>query len=179
MVIVMRPAPRSNAARARAHLALVAACAVIPLLPAACRDRESRVPRTSVDSLTVAGRAEHETQVVLLVTPDSADVERLRARLGADFEVVADDANWYRAQALQLLDSLRIPHRDAPRGRRTFLVDGQPRTFDWSNVARDWFAIVYDGRHLPRVVADIDLPEALAPFTGTAPASRDTTPRTP
>src|SRR5215216_2362932 len=50
--------------------------------------------------------AEYTSQIVLLVSPDSLEVERLLAERGEDFYVIADDAMWYRALARALLDSL-------------------------------------------------------------------------
>lgn len=105
--------------------------------------------------------------VVLLVSPDSLEVDRLRRELGDDFYVTADDAMWYRAEALALLDRLGIPHRDVGRGAARFLVDGEPRVVSWEATGRAWFSIVYDGRAEPKLASDIDLREAVSNFPRT------------
>ena len=108
--------------------------------------------------------ADYSEPIVLFVTPDSAEIHRLQQQLGDDFFVVADDAMWYRAAAIQLLDSLNIRHVDVGRGAAHFRVGGMPKLVSWEDTDRVWFNIVYDGNSEPIVSHDIDIAEAVANF---------------
>ena len=99
----------------------------------------------------------YSAPIVLLVAPDSAEIEAMQAELGDDFYVAADDAMWYRAAAYTLLDSLRIPYAEVEKGEAIFLVEGAPRQFSWRDSDLAWFAVVYDGASEPEIVADVEL----------------------
>jgi hypothetical protein len=111
--------------------------------------------RTAVGSPPV----DFSTPIVLFVSPDSIELQRLQQELGTDFYVVADDAMWYRASAYEMLDSLGIAHAAAPPGSARFLVGGQPAVVSWDSVAPGWFTLVYDGETEPRITYDIDIPD--------------------
>jgi hypothetical protein len=104
----------------------------------------------------------YSTPIVLLISPDSAELENLHERLGADFYTVADDAMWYRAAAYDLLEREKIDHEERTRGEASFLVDGEVETFSWQNVDMDWFLVLYDGATRPTISADIDFPDLIA-----------------
>ena len=104
---------------------------------------------------------DYSAPIVLFVSPDSQEVERVRQRLGDDFHAVADDAMWYRAAAYELLDSLRIPHTEVGRGEARFRVRGKPTPFSWERVEGAWFLVLYDGVDPPRIASDVDLREEL------------------
>jgi hypothetical protein len=110
------------------------------------------------------GPVDYAAPIVLFVAPDSQEVAMLQARLGDDFFTVADDAMWYRSLAYDLLDSLRIQYIDVHRGSASFQIGGEGRRVDWSDIDRTWFALVYNGSDEPRIVADVDLREALSSF---------------
>lgn len=131
-----------------ARRALVALAAVL----AACQP--SSTPRAAPAEEPVA----YSSPVVLLVSPDSAEIARVYADRGDDFYVVADDAMWYRSLAYELLDSLRVPYREVRKGDALFLIDGAQRRFSWRDTDLVWFAVVYDGAREPEIVADVELP---------------------
>lgn len=139
------PSISSGARRMRARAA--AALRRVPLvLAAAC----SAPPGASADVYT--------EPIVLFVDPDSAERARLREEHGDEaFYIIADDAMWYRAEALALLDSLGVRHERVGRGQAYFRVAGERQVFDWSDVEGAWFVVVYNGRDEPRIARPIDL----------------------
>ena len=103
---------------------------------------------------------EYSRPIVLIVQPDSADLARLRRRLGDEaFYITADDAMWYQAQALELLDSLHVPYETVPRGPIRFRVRGQMKQYTWGDADGTWFALIYDGTSEPKVSSGVDLAE--------------------
>jgi hypothetical protein len=103
---------------------------------------------------------EHSRPIVLIVQPDSAELARLRRRLGDEaFAITADDAMWYQAQALELLDSLHVPHETVSRGPIRFLVRGEMKEYTWGDSDGTWFALIYDGVSEPKVSSGVDLAE--------------------
>jgi hypothetical protein len=104
--------------------------------------------------------ATYSSPVVLFVQPDSAEVARLHRELGDEaFYTTADDAMWYQADAIALLDSLGIAHHDVHRGEARFIVGGRARPFSWMEVDRSWFLVLYDGAGDPVIASPIDLRE--------------------
>jgi len=127
---------------------------------------------------TAPGReraATYSAPVVLFVQPDSAEAARMHREMGDEaFYATADDAMWYQAQAVALLDSLGVAHADVRRGEARFVVRGKPRPFAWRDVGRSWFLVVYDGASEPVIASAIDLREHIARLTraGSMPAPR-------
>ncbi|MEZ4702290.1 MAG: hypothetical protein R2834_18290 [Rhodothermales bacterium] len=104
-------------------------------------------------------------KIVLFIEPDSSGIERLKREMGEEaFYVAADDAMWYRAEAVQLLDSLHIAHRSVYRQDLRFMVDGMPRTYDWASIEAAWYVVLYDGRREPVLSSSIDLRNDLQAF---------------
>lgn len=113
-----------------------------------------------------AVRPDYDTPVVLFVSPDSQELSDLQERHGEDFFVVADDAMWYRALALELVDSLELAHADTEADSARFIVNGQTEQVTWIERGPGWFAVVYDGRNRPSIVADVDIRRVLVPAAG-------------
>lgn len=129
-------------------------CALLLLL--ACASGDSSDERDAGPN-AAAEESLQTTAVVLLVSPDSAEIEDLKRSMGADFYVAADDAMWYRASVYELLDSLGIAHREVTRGSARFAVGGDPIEVSWADVDLAWFAVVYDGTSAPVITADVEL----------------------
>lgn len=106
-------------------------------------------------------RADYTRPVVLFVSAEEAEIERLKTELGEDFWTVADDAMWYRAEAYDLVQKRGIAHAQVGRGQATFRVGGEVKPFSWAEDERPWFVVFYDGEHEPRALFDIELPEAV------------------
>lgn len=110
-----------------------------------------------------AGQArapEYTRPIVLVVRPDSAHLAELRRRLGDDaFYVTADDASFYQGMALELLDSLRVPHEAVTAARIRFRVGGVMKEYAWGGQpdAPWWFVLLYDGESEPRISTGVDL----------------------
>lgn len=117
----------------------------------------------AVSQIAPQDSVDYATPIVLLVSPGSEAIDSLKDALGEDFYVVADDAMWYRASALELLDSLNLSYAVTHARSATFLVQGQPRHVSWSDVTFAWFAVVYDGRTEPTISAFVDLHDVLIP----------------
>ena len=111
-----------------------------------------------------AARAYSEP-AILFLSPDSAGIEAMKARLGDDFYTVADDAMWYRAEAFSLLDSLGVEYEVMERAPLRFRVEGEPREYRWAEVGQLWFAVLYDGVREPALSFGADLRADLERFT--------------
>jgi hypothetical protein len=118
-----------------------------------------------------ARMTEYVSPVVLLVSPDSAEIARMRHDLGGDFYTVADDGTWYQAEARTLLDSLHIPYADVSSREARFRVGGVMRRFAWRPDDLPWYAVVYDGTSAPAVAPVYELRDHL-PRTLLGPAGR-------
>lgn len=108
-----------------------------------------------------AGRVYAEP-VAIFVSPDPPSLERMRARMGSGFEVSADDAMWYRAEAMTLLDSLAVRYEMADHGPMRFRVRGEEREYRWEGMEEKWFVVLYDGSSEPRATFPVDIRESLS-----------------
>lgn len=121
-------------------------------------------PDTSLHRHSKLQDTVYREQIVVFVWPDSLELNRLKLQMGAqDFYVAADDENWYRAQAFNLLDSLGIESTTVDHKKLRFRVADQIKEYDWSNYPAAWFVVLYDGRSEPTLTHSIDLPNAI-PF---------------
>ena len=118
-----------------------------------------------VQSDTAAAQAQDSVfadRMVIFVSPDSLEIAALKQQMGEqDFYVAADDENWYRSLAFDMLDSLGVASRVVDEKRFAFLVDGVIKTYDWSGRSPSWFVVLYDGKREPIVTYSISLPEAI------------------
>jgi hypothetical protein len=150
------PGRRHAVARIRAFLVLLAAGWAFAALPARAAGQ--------------AGVREFTAPIVLVVRPDSAQVEQLRRRLGDEaFYITADDASFYQARAFEVLDSLRVPYEAVVAAKVRFRVGGVMKEYTLGGAEPDapwWFVLIYDGVSEPKVSTGVDLAEevrALAP----------------
>ena len=152
------------AARIRALLVLLAATCAFAALP--------------VRAAGQAGVREFTAPIVLVVRPDSAQVEQLRRRLGDEaFYITADDASFYQARAFEVLDSLRVPYEPVVAAKVRFRVGGVMKEYTLRNADPDapwWFVLIYDGVSEPKVSTGEDLAKEVRPL---ARARRTAAPR--
>lgn len=52
-----------------------------------------------------------EKNHVILVSPSSLKIEKLKKKMGDDFYTIADDINFYNAKTVKFLDSLKLNTR--------------------------------------------------------------------
>ena len=109
----------------------------------------------AVSPALAAGQArvrEYTQPIVLVVRPDSAQVEQLRRRLGDEaFYITADDASFYQARAFEVLDSLRVPYEAVETARLRFRVGGVMKEYTLRDSDALWFVLIYDGVSEPEV----------------------------
>jgi len=155
------PMRRHGAAETRALLVVFAALGLLAGRPMRAAG-QARVP-------------EYTRPIVLVVRPDSAQLEQLRRRLGDDaFYVTADDASFYQGMAFELLDSLRVPYEAVTGARIRFRVGGVMKEYAWGGQpdAPWWFVLLYDGEAEPRISTGVDLAaeiRAIPRLRGAAP----------
>jgi hypothetical protein len=103
--------------------------------------------------------------LLLYVEATSAEIERQRDRVPADdFAVIADDLMFYRATALDYLESNRIPHvRISGRRPIEFMVGGEVASYDWSDVMLLDFLVLYQPDEPPRVIAPNEVQSEVMP----------------
>src|SRR5688572_8556209 len=114
----------------------------------ACTEREpAPADRADADASAETSRDSVIAQpFVMYVEATDSAIEAQRSEVSADdFAVIADDLMFYRATAIEYLDSLPRPYtRVAGRRPLTFRVAGQPRTYDFRDVELLDFIVVYD-----------------------------------
>ncbi|MFL5384093.1 MAG: hypothetical protein ACJ8GN_16345 [Longimicrobiaceae bacterium] len=149
-------ARRHAVARIRALLVLHVATCAFAALPARA------AAQTAVREFTAP--------IVLVVHPDSAQIEQLRRRLGDEaFYITADDASFYQARAFEVLDSLRVPYEAVVAAKMRFRVGGVMKEYALRDSDAAWFVLIYDGVSEPKVSTGVDLAEEVKRL---APRSR-------
>jgi len=143
---------RRSAALAATLAALALACARDDEPPASDADDEPSAEQA-------AALPHYDERVAVLLLADSADIERLRAENSEDdFSVIADDLMWYRAEAIDWLETRGVPtvtvtRRDTLR----FLVRGRVREFDYSSDPLLDLVVLYDHDRPPVALATVDV----------------------
>ena len=137
----------------------------------ACSEREpASDDRADVDttSATIPRDSVITQPVILYVEATDSAIDAQRSEVSADdFAVIADDLMFYRATAIEYLDSLPRPYTRV-NGRRplTFRVAGRPRTYDLRDVELLDFIVVYETDREPRVIAPNEA-QVVAEYFGT------------
>ena len=145
----------------------------LALVVVACADEPRPTTARAAASDTAAtiapatGDATFTTRTAILLLADSAVMARLRAEHGADFETVADDMMWYRAEALDFLETNAIPvvHFEGRRPLR-FRVHGSEQEHDFGGLEYADVVVLYEPDSIPRAVAPIDVPTEAARYFG-------------
>lgn len=144
---------------------------VLALVLAACADESSTqdTPAVSQSDEDVLAGVVHERLILYIEATDSA-IQAERQQVSADdFAVIADDLMFYRATAIEHLDSL--PHaflRISGRRPLVFRVAGQPRSYDFRDVELLDFIVLYEPDQEPRVLApnEVDIATEFFGTTG-------------
>ncbi len=84
---------------------------------------------------------------ILLIYPSDKTINSLKKKLGDDFYIVADDANYYSANIMEHLDSLDTPYINVSDSIKIIIKNskGQKREIKVNgNKNLYWYAILYD-----------------------------------
>jgi hypothetical protein len=105
---------------------------------------------------------------VILVDPDTDQIAQWKREDEQGFYITADDANWYRASALTIFDSLHIPLVSADRrylrlvGNKKWVLDVKKK-----NLPR-WNIILFVPTKEPKITAAIDISaDSVSSYFGT------------
>ena len=109
-----------------------------------------------------------DDRVAVFLLADAATLDSLhRARGDDEFYVIADDMNWYRAEARDWLDrnGIDVIHLDG-RPDIAFLVDGVAVPFEPGAEAALDLVVLYEPGRAPLALAPIDVSTRAAEYFG-------------
>ena len=83
---------------------------------------------------------------VVFISPSSNKIDLLKKKLGNDFYTIADDINFYSANASEFLDSLKVKHIEADETTLLSFNDnsGKLTKIEAVKNKNDWYAILYN-----------------------------------
>ncbi|HEX6588080.1 MAG TPA: hypothetical protein VF039_03575 [Longimicrobiales bacterium] len=142
----MRATRAKHAARA-ALLACAAACAAYA---AACAGPAAEA---------TGDRQVFDERVAVFLLADSAALDAARAQHGEeDFYVVADDMNWYRAEAADWLEQngIRTVFLEG-RPELSFIVGDEPAAFNFDAESTLDVVVLYSPGRMPIALAPVDV----------------------
>jgi hypothetical protein len=134
-------------------------------------DRERGTTQDSTQATEDAPRAATDsagdmfaTRTAIFLLADSAELAYMRGEYGADFETVADDMMWYRAEALGFLERHEVPvvYFEGRRPLR-FRVHGREQQHEFGDVEYADVVVLYEPDSLPRALPTIEVP-TVAPW---------------
>ncbi|HEU5207983.1 MAG TPA: hypothetical protein VFU06_01125 [Longimicrobiales bacterium] len=104
----------------------------------------------------------YSRRVVIFMEATFAALDSLRATYSEDdFAVVADDMMYYRATAYDYLEQHGVEVvRTEGRVQPLFEVEGEPRTFDFSDEPYMDLVVLYEPGKLPLAIAPVDIDRA-------------------
>lgn len=92
-------------------------------------------------------------KVVIFVEPDQQRMAEIKAEYGESMMTLMDDVYNYNHDAEQFLNKLQVKVVNVKHSKLSFFLDGITKTYDWSNIDKDWFIVIFDGINEP-VVTD-------------------------
>lgn len=83
---------------------------------------------------------------VIFISPSDTKIVEMKKKLGNDFYTIADDINFYSANAYEFLDSLKVKHIEANETTKFTFNDKNNILTDIidNNNKNDWFSILYN-----------------------------------
>lgn len=96
---------------------------------------------------------------VLVVNPTDEQIEEMKEEYGEeDFYTIADDASFYQAGALSLIDSLGIKKVNAEKPFALLIGEAAPVTVNLRRKgAPGWMIILFNKKKTPKIVPAIDV----------------------
>ena len=107
------------------------------------------------------------TRTAIFLLADSAQLAYLRGEYGADFETMADDMMWYRAEALGFLErhEVSVVYFEGRRPLR-FRVLGRDQAYDFGDLEFADVVVLYEPDSLPRPLPTVDVPTVAPAYFG-------------
>ncbi len=99
-----------------------------------------------------------DSDAVIIVYPDSMQVEQMKKEDGDDFYTVADDAQYYQSQTMQMCDSVKIKYL-IPQ-KRYIRFESKTKTIYFDTRAKapqGWITLLFRTDSLPRIVSVFDV----------------------
>ncbi len=102
--------------------------------------------KTNPDTLFATDTLYLKENTVLLFYPRNRTIDSLKNKHGDDFYTVADDANFYSAEIIKSLDSLKVPYRNISDSIKIIIKNPQGQKKEVKNTNKDWYwyVVTYD-----------------------------------
>jgi hypothetical protein len=83
---------------------------------------------------------------VLLIYPSDRTINSLKKKLGDDFYIIADDANYYSANIMEYLNSLKVPYFNICDSVKVIIKDSKNQKKEIKNTNNDlyWYVVMYN-----------------------------------
>lgn len=96
---------------------------------------------------------------VLIVNPTDEQIEEMKKEYGEeDFYTIADDASFYQADAISLIDSVGVKRVNADKPFALFVGESMPLTVNIRKKdAPGWMLILFNKNKTPEIVPAIDV----------------------
>lgn len=125
--------------------------------------RRNRILRDSINLIAY----DLGTKSLVFITPDSIEIDELKAKYGDDFYTIADDQNYYFLQSIDFLNDRSMPYEVTQKrfiklklNHKWNHTDHPVKEIliDTDSIAHKWAVIMHDG-YLPPVISTyMDLP---------------------
>ena len=97
----------------------------------------------------------HNKEIVLIISPDSTEIDSLKNSLANEFYPVAEDAMYYRSKAFELLKKYNISYTITVCEKHEFLLEKDYQKYQFNESG--WYLILWNGHDEPKVSYPIDL----------------------
>ncbi len=91
-----------------------------------------------------------DQQKFIFKSPNSKEIDEFKKEIGEDFYIIADDVNFYRSNAYQLLDSLNKKYYFTDKRFVRFVMQNQDTLYmDTKKTDMHWYILISDGIKKP------------------------------
>ncbi|WP_261511314.1 hypothetical protein [Chryseobacterium paludis] len=112
--------------------------------PISCKKNVDKISLTNKDTLLL------KENTVLFILPSSKRIEELKKKHGEDFYIIADDANYYYANAIEFMDSLHGKYSNQYENITIAYIDRfKIKTIPKFNSS--WYSILYKNKKFKNV----------------------------
>jgi len=115
---------------------------LLNMLFISCKEQEKKISINQTVLINKKDTIFIENNQVLFITPSSDNFEEMKKRMGEEnFYTIADDANFYGANAYQFLDSLKVSYKSA-NSTNIIAYKKKEKTIIISPLQEKWYSLL-------------------------------------
>lgn len=101
-------------------------------------------------------RSVHQTPIVVFIQPSDKEIESMKKKDEEGFYIIADDAMYYQAQAMEFLEKMKFPYCFTENEKHEFKTHDNNQ-YAVNDKCEAWCLILWNGKNKPVSTYTVDI----------------------